>query len=258
MRRYRLAALVSAVGLAASTVAGCAKFEPRADANPQLTTPVTVVFARESTENLVLAELYKQTLESEGRAADITPLSSKDYESASSHELAFEPGSKLFIGCTGALLNFFDGHTARELSADYAKDQEDPSGEDFLERTHIALMGAIPPQLSVVEPAGAEGCENAKPELPENYVVVYGKGMFNREEKLAVSSLTKFLTKPELDELVENAEDSSVREAVGIWMAQHAGGAALKTGGDSNSSGSDMVSGDTKQDKQDRLDSRQG
>ena len=94
----------------------------------------------------------------------------------------------------------------------------------------------------MVEPAGAEGCPNSKPELPQNYVVVYQDGLFNRDEKLEIASFTKFLTAQDLDEVVGEVDDSEDFEAaVRAWMEANLQ-QNLNEEGDSNSSGgSDLV-----------------
>ena len=97
--------------------------------------------------------------------------------------------------CTGEFLSVYNPEEARAISKDYVAAKEEGTKDvDFLERTHVALMASLPPEVSVVEPAGAEGCPNSKPELPQNYVVVYQDGLFNRDEKLEIASFTKFLT----------------------------------------------------------------
>ena len=72
--------------------------------------------------------------------------------------------------------------------------------------------------------------------------MVYQHGLFNRDEKLEIASFTKFLTTQDLDEVVEEVEESEDFEgAVRAWMEANLS-QNLNEEGDSNSSGgSDLV-----------------
>ncbi|MFW9044384.1 hypothetical protein ACOI92_05875 [Corynebacterium striatum] len=255
MQTRAFLAMLATAGLALGTASSCARFDPSADAKVGVAQTVTIAVNSQSTRQLVLAELYKQTLESEGRAANVASNDVLSEDTSLNEKLPLfqssDGTSNLYIGCTGQLLNAFNPDEARKLSQRFVADEKEPSGEDFLATTHIALMNALPPELAVVEPASAHGCEGSDVELPENYVALYRKGLFNREERLAVSSLTKFLTEEEIEELVEKSEKSgSIEETVGQWMAESNAGTVMDTGGDSNSSGgSDLTSDDGKTDK---------
>ncbi|OFT49189.1 hypothetical protein HMPREF3155_12325 [Corynebacterium sp. HMSC06D04] len=254
MRSRRLVATLATAGLALAALSSCTKFDPSADEKPGLHQAVTISVNPKSKRQLLLAELYKQTLESQGRAANVA--SNEELEATSANEQnlpLIESGdgaTNFYIGCTGELLDAFNPVAAREISKRYEEDQKDPSGEDFLATTHVALMNALPPDLAVVAPSSAQGCKEAEPDLPQNYVVVYYKGLFDREERLAVSSLTKFLTDGEIRELLEKTDESgSLEQTVSDWNSQSNAGTVMDTGGDSNSSGgSDLTSGDEKKD----------
>ncbi|MDN6226143.1 hypothetical protein [Corynebacterium flavescens] len=238
-RRAASLALV-ACGL---VLASCSRFDPTPPAEPAATQPVQIVVntAGTSTEEMtggieqeVIADLYKYTLLEEGRAAVV--VRGQDSATATATPNADPLGGNLFVGCTGVLLDYFDAPQAQEISQDFVQDKHDASGEDYLARTHIALMGSLPADLAVVEPSSAEGCASARPQLPENYVAVYEKGIFDREQLLAVSSLTKFLTKEEIDKIIAQARATSVEEATRSWVSQSSGAGSLDTGGDKDSS----------------------
>ena len=107
-------------------------------------------------------------------------------------------------------------------------------------------MGSLPTDLAVVEPSSAEGCSHTQPQLPENYVAVYEKGLFDREELLAVSSLTKFISQEEIDKLIQEARQTSVEQAARTWVGQSSGAGSMDTGGDSDSSNdSDLSASET-------------
>jgi len=232
--------IVAAVAMGAS-ISACSGFEPTPDPKPVSSAPITIVIDPTSHEQRVLAEIYRQKLREEGRDATVSqePMLVQHGD----HDDGMSRSGNFFVGCTGVFLDAFNPVEARVVSKDYVKQQEgDSSGEDFLERTHISLMATLPPELSVVEPAGAHGCPDAKPALPQNYVVVYQDGLFNREEKLEVASFTKFLTAQDLDEVVQDVKDSEdLESAVSAWMEANLQ-QNLNEEGDSNSAGgSDLV-----------------
>ena len=249
--RRRVAAL--AVLVSGMTLAACARFDPAPRTEPVAAEAVQIVVNTEGTktremtggiEQELIAELYKYTLLEEGRAAVV--VRGEDSATTTKTPNAQPLGGNLFVGCTGALLNYFDAREARKISEDYVTAQDDPTGEDFLERSHIALMGSLPTDLAVVEPSSAEGCSHTQPQLPENYVAVYEKGLFDREELLAVSSLTKFISQEEIDKLIQEARQTSVEQAARTWVGQSSGAGSMDTGGDSDSSNdSDLSASET-------------
>ncbi|ERS58137.1 MULTISPECIES: hypothetical protein [Corynebacterium] len=245
MRMFARPALACAGAvLSATLLAGCADHvvtEPSAEASDRKS--VDIVVDPDDTDQVVLGEIYRQTLARAGREA--TVLKEDKYQSHGDKGRSLNPEGNFYVGCTGDFLNFLNPSEARDISQDYKKAEEDtqPGGEDFLARTHIALMSSLPTDLATVEPSGAYGCEDAEPELPENFVVVYQKGLFDREEEIAFASLTKFITQKDLSDLAEDAEEKgSVEKAVREWM-QSSGGDIVDGEGDSASTGgSDLTS----------------
>lgn len=233
---------VAMVGIVGASISACSEYEPKPDPQPFASSPITIMIDPTSHKQRVLAEIYRQTLLDEGRAVTV----SQDpmvVRRGTGHTSGVSRNGNFFVGCTGEFLNAFNPAEARAISKDYVAAQDEGTKDvDFLERAHIALMASMPPDLSVVEPAGAQGCPNAKPELPQNYVVVYQDGLFNRDEKLEVASFTKFLTAQDLDEVVQDVKDSDDFEAVvRAWMEANLQ-QNLNEEGDSNSSGgSDLV-----------------
>lgn len=241
-RTFSRVAGVALVGVVGASLSACSGYEPKPAPKPVSEAPITIMIDPTSHEQRVLAEIYRQTLRDEGRAATVSqePMLVRR---GGEHVSGVSTNGNFFVGCTGEFLNVYNPVEAREMSKDYvaAKD-EGTKDVDFLERTHVALMASLPPEVSVVEPAGAEGCPNSKPELPQNYVVVYQDGLFNRDEKLEIASFTKFLTAQDLDEVVQEVDDSEDFEAaVRAWMEANLQ-QNLNEEGDSNSSGgSDLV-----------------
>ncbi|WP_049154399.1 hypothetical protein [Corynebacterium aurimucosum] len=233
---------VALVGVAGASLSACSGYEPKPDPNPVNSAPITIMIDPTSHEQRVLAEIYRQTLRDEGRAATVSQ-KPKLVRQGGEHISGVSTNGNFFVGCTGEFLSVYNPEEARAISKDYVAAKEEGTKDvDFLERTHVALMASLPPEVSVVEPAGAEGCPNSKPELPQNYVVVYQDGLFNRDEKLEVASFTKFLTAQDLDEVVKEVDDSEdFEETVRAWMEANLM-QNLNEEGDSNSSGgSDLV-----------------
>ena len=236
---------VAVVGIVGASISACSGYEPHPDPQPFASSPITIMIDPTSHKQRVLAEIYRQTLLDEGRAVTV----SQDpmvVRRGNGHSGGVSRTGNFFVGCTGEFLNVFNPAEARTISKDYVAAQDKGTKDvDFLERAHIALMASMPPELSVVEPASVQGCPNATPELPQNYVVVYQDGLFNRDEKLEVASFTKFLTAQDLDEVVQDVKDSEDFEsAVRAWMEANLQ-QNLNEEGDSNSSGgSDLVHDD--------------
>ena len=236
-----VAAVASALALSS-----CTHATPQPPQDPSATASITIMIDPDSFEQRVLAEIYRQTLMDFGRNATVAqePMLVRHDD----HHDGVSRNGNFFIGCTGVFLNAFNPTEARTVSQDYATAQEEETGsEDFLERTHISLMASLPPELAVVEPAGAEGCSSAEPVLPENYVVVYEDGLFDREEKLEVASFTKFLTEQDLQEVVEEVKEADNFEtAVRSWMEANLMQNLNEEGDSDSSGGSDLVN-DTSQ-----------
>ena len=135
MRSRRLVATLATAGLALAALSSCTKFDPSADEKPGLHQAVTISVNPKSKRQLLLAELYKQTLESQGRAANVA--SNEELEATSANEQnlpLIESGdgaTNFYIGCTGELLDAFNPVAAREISKRYEEDQKDPSGGFF-------------------------------------------------------------------------------------------------------------------------------
>ncbi|MBK4137137.1 hypothetical protein GWO52_01305 [Corynebacterium macginleyi] len=230
--------------LSATLLAGCTDrvvIEPSAESSDR--EPIDIVIDSDDTDQVVLGEIYRQILAREGREA--TVVKEDLYQTHVDKGRSFTPAGNFYVGCTGDFLSYLNPSEARDISRAYKKSVSDSQagGEDFLARTHIALMSALPTDLATVEPSGAYGCEDAQPELPENFVVIYRKGLFDREEENAFASVTKFITQKDLSDLAEDAKDTgSVEKAVREWMKSPGGNVVEGEGDSASTGGSDLTS----------------
>ncbi|QCB28190.1 hypothetical protein [Corynebacterium endometrii] len=234
-------ATVKVVALAAISslaLAACQGIEPAAEESAISEQTVRIMVDSDSAEQRVVAEIYRATLESEGHDAEI--LRNQQLTPDERAELLSHGEADMWIGCTGNLLEAFDSNRAAELSTEYVEDQADPSGTDYLAETHIAMMAALPVELTTVDPSSARGCEgDSHVELPQNYVPIYVKGLLDRDERLTVSSVTKYLTTQEISDLVEEAEATgNEQDIVAKWLSQIVSTGDIGAESDSDSSNS--------------------
>lgn len=222
---------LSCLGLAA-----CQNQEPQANKSFVSQQPVQILLDPNSMEQRVVAEIYKLTLEEDGRNVNL--MQDPQLTPERRVETVMNGVANMWIGCTGTLLESFDPNRAHEISDEYVADEENPSGVDFLAETHIALMAALPTDLTTVDPSSAQGCESEDSvELPQFFVPVYVKELLDRDERMTVASLTKFLTTDDITELVEEAEATgNVHKVVAEWMNQNNTSGEINSNSDSDSS----------------------
>ncbi|QGU04287.1 type 2 periplasmic-binding domain-containing protein [Corynebacterium comes] len=219
MNRLAARAVLPALGLVGiMSLAACSTAEPGREDNPDHTRPVRITVSPNSTEQLILGEVYSQVLEETGRSTSLSIGDSPGEVGPLERLRAGE--TDLVIGCTGFFLHTLDPNRAEELStAIETGEVEDPSDE-----TYRAFMGALPSQMTSPDPSSAQGCaaeirDGQAPELPQSVIPVYDRGIFDREELEEVTAVTRFLTTDEIAGLVEaTGEGSSVSGAVAEWL----------------------------------------
>ncbi len=230
------------MGASLATLSACAQAEPTAPENPQLSEPVVIMVSSEEEKQQIFAAIYQVAFEDEGRDAVVID-DDRDDEGANKH---LESRANLMVGCTGALLNYYAPQKAQAVSEEYVESQEDPTGEDYLAKTHVELMSVMDPAYSVVEPAGsAKGCEDAEPELPQNFVATYEKVALDREERQMLTGLTKFVTDQDLKEIQEEVEGGEdLFTAVRAWYQPSDAAQKVNEQSDDDSSGGSQLSDD--------------
>lgn len=242
----RPAHAIAGVVLSAMLLTGCSsQFDGDPYADNAKRAPVGIMVDAGETDQVVLAEIFRQELISQGREASLVR---EDIFQESKSGRYLNPNGNFYVGCTGAFLSVLNPGEAREVSKDYRKAQHSsqPGGEDYLARTHIALMSALPGDLAAVEPSSATGCEDAEPKLPENFVALYQDDLLDREERQSIASLTKFITRKDISELAQEAEQKGdVEKVVRTWL-HGSGTKMLDEEGDSDSSGGSDLTGGSK------------
>lgn len=236
----RIAGTVAVVATVAAFCSSCAAAQPKAETDWEASAPVEILVNKGYPEQRILAEIYRQTLRAKGRSAELVQ---ESFGSDADRLDSFLSGhATLMAGCTGNMFAELNPVQAHELEQDYQaakkKQQEDQSGTDYLERTHIGMMGALPSDVTTVDPSSTEACEDySEVSLPQNIVPLVRKDALNREERNAVTSVTKFLTQEDLQELNDAARGrGGVEKAVGEWMKTSLPGADNGGGEDSDKS----------------------
>lgn len=225
-------AATGVLAIGCGVLSGCAAANPVPSPAGLYDQPVEIVVDKDSMDQRVLGEIYRDTLREEDRSATIIVT-----DDVGDNEEQARGRATLWMGCTGELLAYYDPVRARELEAEFARDQENPSGQDFLALTHIGLIGGLPPELMTVDPSPAEGCrDGSEVDLPNNLVPIFYKTLLDRDEKNAIASVTKFLTTQDLEDLGDAARESgSVEQTVQTWLENSLPAAEIDAGSDSDS-----------------------
>lgn len=219
MNRLLNRAASTALGLVGLLSLGaCSNAEPERDPNPNHTKAVEISVAANSPEQLILGEVYAQTLEELGRP---TNLSIVDSPHTTGRLDRLQSGqTDMVIGCTGVFLHALDPVRAGELAGEIAADEiEDPFDETYRE-----FIGALPGTITSPDPSSAQGCadealEKGVPDLPQSVVPVYKRDLFDRTEIVELTAVTRLLTTEDLATLIESAaEESSASQAVTAWL----------------------------------------
>mgnify|MGYP000927565414 CR=1 FL=1 len=214
----RLAPTIALALAGAVTLSACSTAEPGRTPDADHTRPVTVTVTGNSAEQIILGEIFFQTLQKAGREVALD----SDPSSEGPHRLKnLRSGSSdLVIGCTGLFLFELDPQRAEELSAEIeAGDVEDPA-----DTTYREFIGALPGGITAPDPSSAQGCQGSvemadMPELPQGIVPAYNRNLFDRDERKAITDVTRFLTTEEIAALIEKARaTSSASQAVQEWL----------------------------------------
>ncbi|QPK79937.1 hypothetical protein G7Y31_04390 [Corynebacterium lizhenjunii] len=221
---HRTLSTLGVASMACLALAGCAQQTPHPQRHPSTHAQVRIAVDPSRVEQLILGEVYIRTLAKQGRDATLVRVDGST--SAERLDRIRSGDADFIVGCTGNFLNGLDHATAKKLEKEQrqAHEQQQRTGQrsdrDFLAETHIAMMGALPAEVTTVDPSPAPGCHDREEvDLPQNYVVVYEKNLLNREERFQVASVTKYISSQDIEQLTQDAEASgSIAETVGLWI----------------------------------------
>lgn len=185
-------------------------------------------------EQLVLAEIYRQVAELDGRRVGIV---GKQLRSETDKlELLQTREANLAVFCAGSLIDAENPEEKDRLRKELTG--SDNSNDAELElATYDAAVGTLPGSLMTLDPSPAHGCAPAddaeadsEDALPQNIMPVFQIGLFDRSVRQAMGKVTRALNTDDLGELVEQtAEDGDPTRAVNEWMREKTGmGAQLK------------------------------
>ncbi|WP_257161503.1 hypothetical protein [Corynebacterium cystitidis] len=214
-------ASVVAAGLAFSA---CSSNAPSTGVQLSHDAPISISVNASSSEQMVLGELYHQTLQDQDRNSNV----SVETDPKAQDRMARLQRSEVnfIVGCTGELLGTMNTTAAGEIVDEFGLETEsstDLTANDgeLSQRTYDEFVGSLPGNVTTTDPSPAEGCEgNEFDSLPQNIVPVFHKGLFNRVELDAINSVTRSLSTDELDKLVTRARrQGSVSAVVSDWLS---------------------------------------
>lgn len=213
MLRHRRNGVLATVGAMALALGGCTAAEPASNSHTYSSAPLVIAVITDtpdSTEQMVLGEMYERAFLEEERAVRIDILPANDGEHAITRMR--DTFSDLTIGCTGDLLAAFHPDRAAELESEI---RADPDG-DYRQTTYEMMVGALPANFDAPDPSPAEGCSGAgSTVLPQNIVPIYEKSSLTREDLEVLKELGRSLNTETIQEIVAEArERGSVSGAV--------------------------------------------
>lgn len=199
-----------------------------ADAKPT----VKIAVDPSDDEQMVLAEIYRQIAQFDGRQVGIIPMSLPDDSAKLS---VLQSGEANFaVLCAGSLVTQENPGEAAELNrvaADAAGAGESHNAEDIPLATYDAAVATLPANLSTIDPSPAESCESQEHgDLPNNVIPVFDASLFDRGVRRAMNKATRAMTTEDLKDIVEEAaKDPDPSRAVNEWIQEKTGmGIALE------------------------------
>lgn len=209
----RLAAVVGVLGCLGGLTA-CAQTEE----------PVHIAADPSDTEQMVLAEIYRQVAELAGKEVGIVGKQFAD--DGDKLDLLQTRDANLAVMCVGSLVVAANpGETEVLEEKRDAADADDSNDVDLALATYDAAVATLPGAFKTVDPSPAEGCAYSEhADLPQNIIPVYEAGLFDRGVRNAMNKVTRALSTTDLEKLVEQAEeDGDPGAAVNAWMQEKTG-----------------------------------
>lgn len=195
--------------------------------------PVMIAADPSDPEQMVLAEIYRQILELEGRQVGL--IGQKMTDPADKFELLQSHEANLAVFCVGDFVEA-ENHPEYVKLTSMLKGVEDnnnvtdANNADLELATYDAAVATLPGRLVTVDPSPAQGCgvatapEGSAPRLPQNIIPVFEAGLFDRGMRQAINKTTRAMNTEDLAKLVEQTKrDGNPRGAVNEWLMAKAG-----------------------------------
>lgn len=203
---------------AAFTLSACAGSEPARPDNPRLTKSISISVGSNSTEQLVLGEIYSQAFAKMKRASSVSVDDRKD--PGELPELIMERKADFVVTCSGSALQALNPAEAKSTLEGDRGDKNNPNDTAYDDRVVKAMQKALPPDVESGRSSSAKGCGGSKND-PRNVVPVYSSDLFDRGQKGYLEFVTTQITTDDLQKMAKEAEKSgSVREAVSAWAKE--------------------------------------
>ncbi len=210
---------VAALTAAALAVTGCAAAEPGAAPRAEDARPIVISVADSDVDLAVLGEIYAQVLNSGGYDVRLEVHSAQDSASSADRLLAGE--ADFIVGCTGELLADVNPAGAKEIKDEWPELEEEGVGGFVV---YDELIASLPSRLSATDPSSATSCDAAEEEhgLTQQVVPIFTSTLFDREQREALTSITRLITTADLEEMEEAVEETgSVVRAVDEWVSEN-------------------------------------
>lgn len=211
MRARMFAAALSAAAL---VVTGCASedniyTQPRPEKDP-----IAITVDSDSTEQIVLGEIYSHVLNSQGRPTSVTAV--RGVSRAAPVQVLRELRTDFVVTCTGRMLRYADPAAEQDLGGG------DMSDVEYTDRVYAAAVATLPGDMRSVDPSPAQGC-GEEGDVPQNIIPVFYKGTFDRGEMNRLNFITRALSTEKLTEMAEEVESGArVEDAIADWMMEYA------------------------------------
>lgn len=216
---------LTAIAVAAASplvLSSCADQEPSNPRQVDSAPVVQVLVQGDAPEQLVLPELYAQTMTRMGREATLKPL-----EPGIDPVTALSQGhGDVFITCAGTFVERHNEPEAKKLRAKYAEMEGDNSPatlDEKREDAYAALMASLVKDLDATDPSNAVACvdagTDADVELANNVVPIYRVPLLEREDRQMLNYMSGTLNTADLEELVDKVDGGqSVSQTVSDYL----------------------------------------
>lgn len=223
MKAPRLASASLAVATAA-TLSACAQYEPANDRVVEDVAVVEFLVRGPDTEQIVMAELYAQTMTRQGKEATLKLLRNGEEPLS----LLARGYGDVFIACSGKRVEEINPRRAAELHAKYAELEGEltPANQDEKrEDSYSALMASLESGLDATDPSNAVACSDwlegrdETTALSNNLVPVYRVPTLDRELRQSLNYMSGTLTTEDLKELVDEVDaNGNLNEVVSAYL----------------------------------------